>query len=87
MRGSFKVELLDQQHDGKYTFFFTHDIDVPSDHVDRVTEGGVNPKGWGVHRLMSHDCILNSNYLKNESLFFMISYQPIMVFYRKIMHQ
>ena len=68
------MELLDQQHDSKYTFFFTYDINVPSDHVDRVTEGGVNPKGLGVRRLMSHEFILNSNYLKNYSLFFMISY-------------
>ena len=79
MRGVFKVELLSQSNDGKYTHFTIFDIHVPSNHTDRVTKGDMAPAAWGTTTLMSHKDIFNSDYLKYDSLYFMISYQPFSV--------
>ena len=76
LRGRFKVELLDQVNDGKDTHFITIDGDVPSKSTDRVSERDMVPTGWGNHKLIPHGNTLNSNYLKHDSLYFMISYQP-----------
>jgi len=73
LRGMFKVELLDQVNDGKYTIFKVFDSTVPKDYTNRVIEGDIASSGWGTYILnMPHD---NINYLKDDSLYFMISYQ------------
>ena len=38
--------------------------------------GYLAPYGWGTPVLMSREYILDSDYLKHDSLYFMISYQP-----------
>ena len=66
--GMFKVELLDQLNAGKYTLFIPFDSDNLSGFTDRVIESP-----WKAN--ISHENILHSNYLKNDSLYFMISYK------------
>jgi len=72
LRGMFKVELLDQVNDGKYTIFKAFDSNDPSNNYNRITEEDMAI--ISVIR-MSHEFILHSNYLKHDSLYFMISYQ------------
>jgi len=74
MRGRFKVELLSQSNDNKYTHFI-YDRDTPSNVTGRVIEGDKAPSGWGHHQFIPHKTILDSDHLKHDSLYFMISYQ------------
>ena len=73
LRGVFKVELLDQINDGKYTRFIL--FDDPRNCTGRLIKGDKNMDSCVVGPAISHEIILHSNYLKHDSLYFMISYQ------------
>jgi len=72
LRGMFKVELLDQLDDGKYTAFISLDRNAPNGCINRVIEEDL-AIGFG-NDIVSHEYILRSNYLENDSLYFMIAY-------------
>jgi len=72
LKGMFKVELLDQVNDGKYTVFLPA-FDKNNSRTYRIIEGDMVLAKWVAD--ISHEDILHSNYLKHDSLYFMISYQ------------
>ena len=75
LKGTFKIELLDQLNDDHYTQYISFD-GVSCNYTNRVMEQGRAPNGYGNFHFISHKTILDSNYLKNNSLYFMIFYQP-----------
>ncbi|XP_065915217.1 uncharacterized protein [Dysidea avara] len=75
LRGTFKVVLLDQLNDDHYTQYISFD-GISSNYTNRVMKQGRAPNGYGNFHFISHKTILDSNYLKNNSLYFMIFYQP-----------
>ncbi|XP_065914275.1 uncharacterized protein [Dysidea avara] len=74
VRGTFKIEILDQVSDDNYIKYISFD-GVSSNHTNRVKEPGRAPNGYG-NCFIPHKTILDSNYLKHNSFYFMISYHP-----------
>ena len=77
LRGTFTIELLNQHSDDDHhvtTVGF--DSDTPRESANRVV-GDNMANGWGIHQFISHiDVIHRGKYLKNNILFFRISYKP-----------
>ena len=70
VRGTFTIELLNQLSDENH-----HSLIVTFDNTyTRVVEGDMNPEGWGSHKFISHDDILNSKYLTSDNVYFRVMY-------------
>ena len=77
LRGIFTIEILnqlsDEDHYSRKMVFNAHTDD---DSTKRVVESNTAITGWGLHQFIPHDTLLNSDsgYLKNDTLYFRISY-------------
>jgi len=72
LRGTFKIELLDQLNDNNHVYYLSFD-NAPNSFTDRVIEK--SRKGWGNPIFLSHSTLFSSSYLKHDKLYFQISYQ------------
>jgi len=88
LRGTFKIELLDQLDNNNHTHYIPFesnnipfDSNVPFDSRDIHYYANIPMKvnvpfsRWGNPQFISHKTILAGNYLKDDSVYFMISYQ------------
>ena len=76
LRGKFTIELLNQLGDINHSVFsVTFDTNTPGSCADRVCHDE-RASGWGLHQVISHKDILHhGKYLKNNILYFRISYE------------
>ena len=78
LSGTFKIEVLNQLNNSDhYSHIVTFKASTPSYFTNRVVDG-ING-GWGHSQFISHDILLhhNNKYLKNDTLYFRISYQKV----------
>ena len=73
LRGRFTIELLNQLNNNDH--YSRKVIFTRSDAENRVVDGIYAPNGWGYSQFISHDILLHHKYLKNDVLYFRISYQ------------
>lgn len=88
MRGIFIIELLnqlsDKDHHSRKMAFITHSI--YDDSTKRVVNGNMATTGYGLDQFISHDTLLHQNdngYLKNDALYFRISYKQYVQKHKK----
>jgi len=74
LKGTFKIELLNHLNHENQIHYIRFD-GGSSKHADRVKGRGRGTSGYGEPQFISHKTILDSDYLKYDSLFFTISYQ------------
>ena len=77
LRGIFSIELLNQFSDkDHYTRTVKFSTDTPNECPNRVVSGDRESSGWGASHFLSHEDILyHGKYLKNNILYFRISYE------------
>ena len=78
-KGTIKVSLLNQLEDGQHLTeeLWSPGSNIPEDTSGRVTDGESAGKGWGYHKFVSHQELSyqgnkNSQYLKDNTLFFRV---------------
>ena len=77
--GNIIIKLLNWTEDnGHVEEIIQFNESTPLDCRQRVTDGKVAAKGWGIHGFLSHvDLYNNKEYLHNDKMCFTISFEPI----------
>ena len=76
LSGTFTIEVLNQLNNNDH--YSRHMIFRPPAVINRVVDG--IDGGSGYHQFISHDILLHNKYLKNDALYFRISYQKVDIY-------